>query len=106
MRERTKVPPPPPASGSARRAIERRSTVPLLFLRQLPSAVVPVLTVVLLVAGIAVRGPVGAVLLLLLAVFLAWIGYLSWPAVNASGRLLRVVPVAALVAFAAYQIGR
>lgn len=89
-----------------RASIERRSAVTLVFLRKLPPAAVPIAVVVFLVAGLVVRGIGGAVLLLLLTVFLGWMAFLSWPALNERGRLLRVLALAVLLAAAAFQITR
>ena len=89
-----------------RERIEKKSAAPLLFIRQLPSAVVPVAAVVLLAAGIGLRGAGGGVFLLILAAFLGWIGYLSWPSADSPGKLVRLVVIAALVAGAAWQFTR
>jgi hypothetical protein len=78
----------------------------LHFIRQLPSATIPVATVVLLVAGMAVRGPGGAVCLLVLAVLLGWLAYLSWPSLDARGRSLRVLALVVVVGVAALQVTR
>lgn len=92
----------PPAS-STRRAVEQRSAVLLVFMRGLPAVVVPACAAVLLVAGLAVRGPGGAVALVLLAAFLGWFGYLSWPIQNAPGRFLRTLVPVVLLGLAIYQ---
>ena len=89
-----------------RQRIEKSSAAPLLFLRPMPSAVVPVATAALFIAGIALRGVGGAVCLLILAVFLAWMGYLSWPSADSRGRLVRMLVTAAVVALAAWQFTR
>ena len=89
-----------------RERIEKKSAAPLVFIRQLPSAVVPVAAALLLGVGIAVRGAGGAVCLLILAAFLGWIGYISWPSADSRGRSVRVVVIATLVAFAAWQFTR
>ena len=86
-----------------RDAAQQRSAVPLTFLRQLPSWTVPVLSAVLLVAGLAIRGPGGAAALAVLLVFLGWLAYLSWPRLDPAGRLLRVIILAGGVALAAWQ---
>jgi hypothetical protein len=54
---------------------------------------------VLLVLGMIQTGSLawlGALILGLLTVFFAWLLVLSWPAIPASGRLLRLIVVAAL----------
>jgi hypothetical protein len=89
-----------------RQAAEQRSAVVLLYLRGLPRWLPPVLLAVLLVAGLAVRGWGGAAALCLVAAFLGWLAFLSWPRMAAGGRLARVAAVALLLAAAAYQASR
>lgn len=89
-----------------RQAAEQRSAVVLLYLRGLPRWLPPVLLALLLVAGLAVRGWGGALALCLLAAFLGWLAFLSWPRMAAGGRLARVAAVALLLALAAYQASR
>jgi len=88
---------------AGRKAAERRSTVPLAYLRQLPPWTIPVLSVALLVAGLAIKGPGGAAAIALLLVFLGWLAYLSWPKLFPAGRLLRVIILAGGVALAVWQ---
>jgi hypothetical protein len=90
-------------AGGARRALERASAQPLLYLRQLPRWLPPLVLAALLVAGLALRGPGGAAALVLLAAFLAWLAALSWPVLSGQSRLLRVAGVAATLALAAVQ---
>jgi hypothetical protein len=77
-----------------REATERRSAVPLTYLRQLPPWTIPVLSAGLLVAGLAIKGPGGAAAIALLLVFLGWLAYLSWPNLGSGGRALRVLILA------------
>jgi hypothetical protein len=86
--------------------IERRTALPLVYLRQMPAWAVPLLLAGLLVAGLALRGWVGAVLLGVLAVFIGWLGYLSWPVLSPSGRVVRVLMVIAPLLIAVLQFGR
>lgn len=72
----------------------------------MPPVVVPACTAVLLVAGLAVRGPAGTAALVVLAVFLGWIGYLSWPKINAQGKLLRILAVGVVLCLTVYQAMR
>lgn len=85
-----------PAPG-LRGQVERASAPALLRLSSLPAFVLPVLSVVLLVAGLAAPPGLGAPVLLLLIAVIAWLSYLSWPAVHGVQRLLRVGVVALLV---------
>ncbi len=90
-----------------RAAVERWSAAPVVFLHRLPRGVLLAAVFALLVVGMVRTGWVGAAGLLVLAVALAWFGYLNWPALDASGRLLRVVALAVLTGFAlARGIGR
>ena len=86
--------------------MEQRSAAPLLYLRQLPRWVPMIVLAALMVAGLAVRGPVGAAALCLVAAFLAWLGYMSWPHLAGAGRFGRVAAVALLLALAAFQATR
>jgi hypothetical protein len=95
-----------PDASPVRQAAERRSAKPLLFLHQLPTWVAPLVLVVLLVAGLAMRGPAGAVALCGVAAVLGWLAALSWPRLSASGRLGRVLAVAVVLAVAGYQASR
>jgi hypothetical protein len=102
----TNRPAPPRSPSGARRAAERRSAVPLIYLRQLPTWLPPVILAALLVTGLAVRGWGGTVALCVLAAFLGWLAYLSWPALGSRGRLGRTVVIAVLLALAALQATR
>jgi hypothetical protein len=99
-----------PASSrppSARRqAAERRSAAPLLYLRQLPAWVPPAVLAAFLVAGLAVRGWAGAVLLCVAAAFLGWLAFLSWPGLAVRGRLGRAAAIVLILGLAAFQATR
>jgi hypothetical protein len=62
--------------------------------------------VVLLVAGLAVRGPGGAVALVGVAAALGWLAAVSWPRLSAGGRLGRLLAVAVMLGLAAWQATR
>jgi hypothetical protein len=95
-----------PDASAARQAAERRSAKPLLFLYQLPPWVLPLVLVVFLIAGLAVRGPGGAVALCVVAAVLGWLAALSWPRLSSASRLSRILAVAAMLAIAGYQATR
>jgi hypothetical protein len=95
-----------PGATPARQAAERRSAKPLLFLHQLPTWVAPLALVALLIAGLAVRGPGGAVALCGVGAVLGWLAVLSWPRLSANGRLGRIIAIAVVVAVAGYQASR
>lgn len=97
----------PGAAGTGTRAaIERRSALPLVYLRQMPGWTVPLLLAGLLVAGLALRGWAGAAVLGVLAVFIGWLGYLSWPVLTPAARVVRVLMFAGPLLIAALQAGR
>jgi hypothetical protein len=97
---------PTPPAPSARRSVEQRSAVFLVYLSRLPRWVPLIGVAAFLVAGLAVRGPIGAAALCVVAAFLAWLGYLSWPRLAAGGRIARVATVLLVLAVAALQATR
>ncbi len=96
----------PPGSTGARRSLENASALPITFLHQLPRWVAPSVLAGLFVLGAFVRGWVGAVAIGLVALVIGWLASLSWPALNPPGRVLRVLIVALLIAFALWQGSR
>lgn len=95
-----------PEASPARQATESHSAKPLLFLYQLPTWVAPLVLVGLLIAGLAIRGPGGAVALCGVAAVLGWLAAISWPRLSTAGRLGRVLAVAVMLAIAGYQASR
>ncbi len=95
-----------PGASTTRQVTERRSAKPLLYLHQLPVWVAPLLMVVLLIAGLAMRGPTGAVALCGVAAVLGWLAGLSWPRLSAAGRMGRLLAVAVVLGVAAFQATR
>ena len=77
-----------------RRTVERRSAPVLLWLSSRPKVLLPALVVVLLIGGLAAPPAAGLVLLLLLGLLLAWLSYLSWPALDGRGRAVRAAMLA------------
>jgi hypothetical protein len=86
----------PPSTG-LRAAVERRSAPLLVLLSQQPKLLIPVVSLVLLVGGLALPLPYGAVCLALLLLLVGWLSYLSWPAVVGPARMVRLVTVGLLV---------
>lgn len=84
--------PVPPASG-LRRAVERRSGPILVVLAQQPKLLIPVVSIVLLIVGLALPGLLGAPFLILLLLLVGWLSYLSWPVVVGPARLVRALSV-------------
>ena len=97
-----------PAAGRSgtRLAVERRSAAQLVFLRQLPGWAAPLVMAALLIVGLAVRGWGGAIALCLVAIFITWLGYLSWPALSILARAGRLLVTAFVLALAFLQSTR
>lgn len=102
-----------PSKGSSGKATSSRPGAPstlqrvsipvLLYLNRLPRWALVVLIGSLFVLGIVLSGPfawLGALIIALLGVLFGWLLALSWPALGASGRLLRTVVVVGLFGFA------
>jgi len=103
MAKPTKRPAPPVAKRNdvpARplTALQRLSAPVLLRLHGMPRWVFPLLTGVLLVAGLLVPNPIAAaVFLSLLLLLLLWLIALSWPLLTPVARLMRGVVLVGLV---------
>jgi len=73
-------------------------------LSQLPRLVPFLILLALLVGGVLIGGPAGFVLMALAAVFVAWVLYLSWPALSSSERIMRLAVLLIAVALAVVQL--
>lgn len=95
------------ATGPAEMTAFQRASFPLLRrLTALPKWGLVVVLSVVLVLGLIQSGPLawlGALLLGLLTLFFLWLLLLSWPAIPASGRLLRAIVVVALAGMTALK---
>ena len=93
-------------SSPTRSAFETKS-YPLLVTRQrVPRWVMVFLPAALLFLGLIQTGGLawlGGILLLLVAVFLAWLLVLSWPALTMGSRTVRLITVVAVVGIAVFK---
>lgn len=80
-----------------RRRVELTAGPLVVLLSRLPRIVPFLLVLVLAVAGLLTGGPVGAVLLLVLAALLGVLLYLAWPALPPQARTVRLVMVVLVV---------
>ncbi|MEO3868441.1 DUF6703 family protein [Nonomuraea sp. B12E4] len=95
-----------PGATGLRKAVERRSAVPMTFLfTQVPRWVAPVVLVILLLAGFAVANWLGGVAALLVLAFVGWLAFLSWPSLGISGKVLRIAVLIFLVLLMATRFG-
>lgn len=88
-----------------RRRVEERSATVLSRLSRFPTWLPLVITLALTVAGLAVRGPLGAACLVALAGLIGWLCYLAWPALSSNARLIRLLVLVVLLAAAVRQYG-
>jgi hypothetical protein len=95
-----------PGASGTRLGVERSSARPLMFLQQLPWWVPLLVLLALMITGFVVPGWIGAVALVLVAAFLVWLAYISWPRVNTRGRVLRIAAVGCMLAAAVVQARR
>jgi hypothetical protein len=92
-----------PDAQPGRQSMERRSAALLLYLRQMPPWLIPVLFAVLVFAGLTLHGPAGGILLVLAAAFLGWLAAVSWPRLTPLGRAGRGAIIALILAGAVFQ---
>ena len=78
-------------SSELRRAVERRSAAPLTWLSTRPRWVPFLLVLALLLGGLFAPPAIAVVLLLVLALFVAWLTYLAWPKLEPTGRFSRLL---------------
>jgi hypothetical protein len=88
---------------SAKSTIQRQSAVFLAYVHQLPRWVPLILLPALLIAGMAIPGPLGAMPLILLA-FVVWFLFMATPPRNASHRVIRFAVPLVLVAVAVAKL--
>jgi hypothetical protein len=89
-----------PAERSWRTAVTQRTAVYAAFLAGIPQWVPLVLVAALVAAGLITGGPLGAVLLVVVAALAGWLAVLAWDHTPPAGRALRLLAVAAVLAVA------
>jgi hypothetical protein len=95
-----------PGASSSRQAAERRSAKALVFLHQLPTWILPLVLVALLIAGLAIKGPGGAVALGGVALVLGWLATISWPRLTSNAKAGRILGIAVVLFLAGLQASR
>jgi hypothetical protein len=95
-----------PGASRTRQSVEQRSAAPLLFLRQLPPWLLPLVLVVLLIAGFALHSVIAAIALCGVAVVLGWLALLSWPRLSPAGRLGRSLVITLVLVVAVIRAAR
>jgi hypothetical protein len=95
---------PAKATRGARQTLERISARPLAGLGQLPTPVLPTILLALVLFGMLFPARWAGVALVTVALLLAWLTALSWPATSTSGRVVRVSVNLALLALGCLRI--
>ena len=95
--------PPPPSTG-ARLAVERASRPLLERVSRLPAPVPFLVLLALLLVGLFRPGPVGAVCTGVVALFVGWLLYLSWPRLKSPERLGRAAVLLLSIALFVVQV--
>lgn len=93
----------PPQVSPARARFEDLSRGPLQALNRVPKALVVIALAAFLVGGLLAPPPIGAVLLVVLGLFLLWLVALSWPVLPGGSRAMRVATVGLVFAAAAMR---
>lgn len=87
----------PGAPATLRSRVEGISRPLLVRLTSLPRPVILIGTLALVVVGMLAPLPVAVPALALVFVFVAWIGYLSWPVVSTGGRFARILMLTMII---------
>ena len=90
-------PPAPPPHSALREQVARYSAPVLRWLSQRPKVLLPLLSVALLIGGLAAPAAIGVPLLVALLLIVAWLVYLSWPAIEGPARAVRLALLGLLV---------
>jgi len=87
-----------------RQRITKMSYPYVARLHGMPKLTLPGITLVLALAGVFAPLPIAVPALILLALLLAWLAFLSWPAVTTGPRFLRVFSILVILLFAVSRI--
>jgi chromate transport protein ChrA len=75
-----------------------------VILSRQPKLLMPAIMVIFVLAGLAAPVPVAVVCLVLLAIFVGWLGFLSWPVLDSRGRTMRALVLIVIVGVAVARI--
>ena len=84
-------------SSAPRTALGERSRQALLVLSRLPRLVIPVVVLVLMLIGVSGPLPFALPAFAIIALFVAWLAYLSWPVLDTRGRVTRCLMLAIVI---------
>jgi hypothetical protein len=81
-----------------RKRVEVLSAPTLIRLHSLPRSVMPVLILLFMFVGLVKDNVIGGIALLIVAAFVGWLLYLSWPLLEGRARIIRALAVLLVVA--------
>jgi len=90
--------------NTVRRRIDHASMPLMSQLSRMPRLARFLILFALLFAGVLISGPLGFVLVSLVAFIVAWMLYLSWPSLSGSERITRLAVLLLAVAMAVVQL--
>ncbi len=93
-----------PASRDLRARFEDASRPMLGRMQAMPTFIIPVLLGVLLFLGLTLPASWAGLLLVVIALFLGWLTAVSWPAISAGSRALRIVVDVAVLALGVLKL--
>jgi hypothetical protein len=91
--------------SALRKRLTDLSAPALLRIHSLPKFLVPGLIAVLMLLGLFLHTPYSGAALTVVAVFIGWLTYLSWPLLDSKSRLIRLLVFLILIAAAAVNYG-
>lgn len=87
-----------------RQRITKFSYPYVAWLHGMPKLTLPGITLVLALVGVFGPVPAAVPALILLALLLSWLGFLSWPVVTTGARLVRIFSILVILLFAVSRI--
>jgi hypothetical protein len=91
--------------SALRKRLTDLSAPALLRIHILPKFLVPGLIAVLMLLGLFLHPPYSGAALTVVAVFIGWLMYLSWPLLDSKSRLIRALVIFILIAAATVNYG-
>lgn len=88
----------------SRRWLETISAPFLTKLHLMPRWIFPIATVAILLLGLFIQGPIGALFLVLLVLLLGWLLLLSWPVISTGSKVIRLAALGLLIIAAWMQL--
>lgn len=86
-----------------RKAISEASAPVLLRIHTFPKFLVPALIAGLMVLALFLTGVAAGICLSIVAIFIGWLMYLSWPLLDARSRIVRLLVLGILIAATAVK---